>query len=1036
MKKTKHLFMLFASVFAINVNAQESSPIPKSFENATVPTTTEQQSTVAQPEAEKEKLDEVVVTALGIKKSKKALGYAVSTISSELLESRPESDMTRLLNGKAAGVDINASSGLTGSATNINIRGFSSITGSSQPLFVIDGVPFNSGAFSSTGSSSGSDFQSGSQGASRNLDIDPNNIESVSILKGLSATVLYGESGRNGVILITTKTGSSTTNKNAEQFNLSVSQSVNIVQAAFLPETQTTWGGGFDNGAGLGFFSNWGAKMEGQLLTHPYDKPSLNTAFPQYKGVQYEYKNYNSLKNFFSNVGVASNTNISMSAGNEKGKINMSFSNLRDQGYLPTNQLNKYNFSLGGIYNLSSGLTLAGTFNYVESEYTTPPISYSSGSSAQYGYSVFGDIMYTPLTVDLMNLPYENPTDNSSLYYRPNNDIQNPLWTLNNVKYTELNHRSFGNLSLKQKLNEKFGLSYRIGYDNSDLNILTLVNKGGKPTANNPNAPLGGLITLNINSQIWDHVGMVTFKDNLTKDIDLNIEAGVNYKHTSNDIGGIFSTGQIIYGIGNHSNFLNSSSQFNLGYLNANIENKEKQYSLGYFIQSTLGYNNSVFLNLGGRYSVFSTLESGNNTLFYPSVSLSGILSDLIPSIKSDLLNYLKVRVGFATSANVPSPYNTRTTGSLSARSFISNSGAIINTGGISNILANPNLKPELLQEIETGVEAQLFNNKISVEATYFYKFSKNQILLRTLDRSTGYGSQYINAGTMINQGIELAVGLTAYKNKDWNINVKGLFYKYKNKIADLPSDIKSIVLNGFSSLGNFAENGQAMNIIKGTYRKKAPDGQYIVNKSTGNYELSQDIDIIGDPNPAFKTSGILTVEWKRLVLGTQVDYTHGGQIYSVTARSMIGRGLAKETDIDRFQSVILKGVNENTDDAGKKTYTQNQTQTSATTSYFNNGIGGSDISIYDASIFRLREVSLGYTIDKKYLMIKGKSIIKSISLSVIVNNLWYFAPGFPSGYNIDTEVNGVGGGTNSRGFEFMTGPSARKYSFNLKLNF
>ncbi|MDQ3535752.1 MAG: TonB-dependent receptor plug domain-containing protein [Bacteroidota bacterium] len=369
-------------------------------------------------------LSEVVVTAMGIRREKKALGYAVSTIDKKELEQRPESDVARLLNGKAPGVDILASSGMSGSGTNIIIRGVSTITGGSTPLFVVDGVPFDASTRPQAS------FIYGNTSSSRFLDLDPNQIESINVLKGLSATTLYGEQGRNGVVLITTKNGAN--RRVPKGTEITVNQSVFINKVANLPNYQDSYGGGYDQSLGLAFFSNWGAQFKNppDSVAHPYSRAALNTALPQFVGAKYAYQPYNSVERFFR-TGIINNTSIGISGGGVNSSFNANFGRTDDEGFTPGNSLKKNNFGLGGTAALSNNFTVSGTFNYATTDFKSPPTSTSFGSNPS-ASSVFGNLIYTPRAVDLIGLPWENPLDRSSIYYRNGNDIQHPIWTVNN----------------------------------------------------------------------------------------------------------------------------------------------------------------------------------------------------------------------------------------------------------------------------------------------------------------------------------------------------------------------------------------------------------------------------------------------------------------------------------------------------------------------------------------------------------------------------------------------------------------------------
>ncbi len=356
-------------------------------------------------------LNEVVITALGIKREKKALGYSVSVVTKKDLELRPEGDIGRVLTGKAAGVNIVNTSGISGSGTNITIRAVSTITGSSTPLFIVDGVPFDGGTNANTG------FTYGNQTSSRFLDLDPNNIENVSILKGLSATTIYGELGRNGVILITTKNGGGI--KASKKTEISVSQSYFVNTVANLPEYNTKYGGGFDLSNGVTFFSNWGGAFSDPpvLVNHPYNRAALNAAFPEFIGATYEYRQYkNNVKDFFRQ-GTVSNTSVNIGGSGANASYNGNFSYLDDIGFLPGNNLKKMTFGFGGTAKLANNFTLTGAANYVTTKVKSPPTSTSFGSSAS-NASAFGDVLYTPTSVDLQGLPWENPLDHSHVYYR------------------------------------------------------------------------------------------------------------------------------------------------------------------------------------------------------------------------------------------------------------------------------------------------------------------------------------------------------------------------------------------------------------------------------------------------------------------------------------------------------------------------------------------------------------------------------------------------------------------------------------------
>lgn len=786
-------------------------------------------------------LQEVVVTAMGIRRDKKALGYAMSTVTSKDIEQRPEGDIGRILTGKAPGLNILNTSGLSGSGTQIVIRGISTITGGDvAPLFVIDGVPFDAGTNGLNNTGTG--FYFGNQTSSRFLDIDPNNIESVNVLKGLSATTLYGELGRNGVILITTKNGSGRRmNKKAE---VTVTQSLFINKVANLPEYSRRYGGGF-NLAPSPAFSNWGAEFKNppDSFAHPYDRPAVVGALPQYSGAKYAYKQYNNVEDFFR-TGLVQNTSVTLGAGGPNASYNASYSYLKDQGFTPGNSLQKNNFGIGGNVSLTNKLVVSGTFNYVNTDFRTPSVGSSSGSSADAGVSVFGDLIYTPTSIDLMGWDYINPSDGSTVYYRANNGIQNPRWTAENATAQQTVNRFYGNLQFRYELIKGLSASYRIGLDKYSERQSLTVNKGG--VSGGPKFVNGLYRTTDATNSIVDHTFLLNLATkNLTPDWGLSADAGVNFREDSYDQTGQLSTGQLVFDLFDHSNFINHDVLAEDGV--ADLDYRVQRKSLGVFAQTTVGYRDFLYFNLGGRNSWSSTLERANRSLFYPNVSLSFVPTSAIESLKgSTALSYLKLRAGYSTSARFPSPYNTRAGLTVATNAFVQPDGSIVNVNKIPATLPNPDLKPELIKEYEAGIESRLFNNRLTIDLTGYFRSSTNQILNRQLDPSTGYDFTTVNAGAVDNKGIELALGYAVIQTKAWRWQLDGNFTLNRNRVHDMPEYIKQITLNGFTNLGLFALNDQPLGVIQGTrILRDEKTGLYVVN-DRGLYIATTDIGIIG----------------------------------------------------------------------------------------------------------------------------------------------------------------------------------------------
>lgn len=961
-------------------------------------------------------LDEVVVTALGIKREKKALGYAVASVGKKDLELRPDGDVVRILNGKAPGVDIMASSGMSGSGTNIIIRGVSTITGSSTPLFIVDGVPFDA----STNAPAG--FQYGNTTSSRFLDLDPNNIESIDVLKGLSATTLYGELGRNGVVLVTTKSGSS--KKANKKMEVSVSQSVFVNEVANLPTYTERYGGGFDQSLGLAFFSNWGAEFTNPAaqVAHPYDRAALRTAFPEFVGKMYDYKFYPSVKNFFRK-GLISTTSVGASGGGPNASYNISYSYMDDKGFTPGNSLFKNNFSMGGQAKLTNKFTFSGTFNYTITDLRTPPTSTSFGSNPTTS-SVYGNLIYTPVAVDMMNLPYENPLDKSSVYYRGGNDIQHPLWTVKNSFTGQKVNRIFGNMGFKYDIKKNLYINYRVGYDQySDFNFLSQ-NKGG--TVGGAQYQLGIHRTINGYNTIWNHDILVGYNTDLSNSLKLNVDAGFNSQDRSYSQTGLKSTQQLVYGLFNHRNFIVAENRGEDGSV---LDFESRSQSVGVFAQANLAYNEYLYLTVGGRNSWTSNLESANRSIFYPSTSVSFIPTSAIEALRNNkIINYLKIRAGYATSANFGSPYSTRPVLSINTNVFEDRTGTVVNSNTIANRLANPNLQPELIAEVEVGIEGKLINSRLSLDLTFYQRTAKDQILDRDLDPGTGFTVTRINAGQVRNRGIEAGIGYGVISNKNWRWQLDGNFTLNRSLVSKLPDEIKQIVIDGFTNEGLFAINGQPLGVIQSSYTlKDDKTGQRLVD-GNGNYITSGQIGIVGNPIPDFKLSGISTLTWKSISFRMQWDYTKGGDMLAYSPGTLIGRGITKDTDFDRQQGFILPGIS-------RATGLPNTVQITASSAGFNNlsgFFGMQDLITYDATVIRLREASLSFACPEGWLR---KTPFGSASLNLSGQNLWYNAPNFPKYTNFDPETSSLGV-SNVRGLEYLSGPTGRRFGASVRVTF
>ena len=982
-------------------------------------------------------LTEVVVTAQGIERDRKALGYAATTISSTDLANKPETDLGRALQGRTPGLQILNSSGLAGSGSKINIRGISTVTGNSQPLWVVDGVPINSGG---NPNDNNLNFQDGQTSPNRFFDIDPNNVETINVLRGLSATTLYGSQGRNGVILVTTKAGSN--NKNARKFEASISQSLFTIEAV-LPEFQNKWGNGFDGDYGE-FFSNWGSVFNGQSPTipgggkpaHPYRE--WRTVFPEFPEFQIAggpatnpatvgyipQAMPNNIKDFFQK-GTSSNTSISLGGRSDFGNLNFSYSHLDESGFLKNNNVERNNFSLGGNAKLTDKFTIGSTFNYVRSDIETPPVGTGTGNNSNGGPSVFANLYFTPRNIDLTNWPSQHPVTGGNVYYRNGNNITNPRWILNNTKQTNVTNRFFSNVNFNYQLIDWLKVTYRLGLDTYAEKSTFEVQKGSVGYPSDATIFSNGLYrTINGNNTIVDHSFIASMHKKINSDLDLNAIAGFNNRTDTYEQTGIESSGQTVFGLMEHRNFATST---NRDFRQNVLSYKNRRTWLGAYFDAGLGYKNYLYLNLTGRNDWTSTLEKENNSLFYPGVSASFIPTAAFPGFAAGVLDFLKLRVGYGTSANFPTSYTTRPYLATNSAYQIDASGNVP-TQGQNTILANRGLKPELQTELEFGLETQILDNRAKIDFSVYSRAAKDQIITRSLDDATGYNSTLINAGEISNKGIEAGLTITPIRSNAVVWNLRGTFTKNVSKVVSLPEGSKEIGIGGNSNLGNFAIEGKPFNLIKGQAVKRNADGVALVDQA-GNYAITADTQIIGDPNPDWLGSVMSDVTWKGITFAFQIDYVKGGDIFGATPTVLIGRGIAKDLEsFDPGLPLILPGVKESDGSVN------DQPVTTAGYFYGQSTVGSNafDRSIYDGTRVRLREVSLSYSLPTSLI---SKLSIRSANISLVGSNMFFRALNAPKYTHVDFDRTSFGT-ANGAGFEYLGGPSARRYGVNLRLTF
>ena len=982
-------------------------------------------------------LEEVIVTSLGITREKRALGYAVSEVDNTQIENRASGDVARVLSGKASGVQVTNQGGISGSGTSVVIRGLSTFSSSNQPLFVVDGVPFQSDT-NAMGS-----FTSGNNGSSRFLDLDPNNIESVNVLKGLAAATLYGSQGRNGVILITTKSGTTGTGTRAQKNEVTVNTSYFTNELAMKPDFQMQYGNGFNQNFGW-FFSNWGPSFDeegpagwgrqsaingtvsGQpgFLKHPYNS-NLNARFLSRDllpllGLSmdslWEWKPYDSVGDLFQ-PGEIINTNINFRGQSDDGKVsyNVNYGNLDDKGFTPGNTLRRNALSFGGRAVLSNKITVNGTLNYTATDFKTPPIAaaYSSGSSDS---SLYGNVFYTPRSIGIAQLPYAHPITGASIYYRSSNGIQHPLWTVNNTGDAQMTHRVFGGVSAQYDISDNLNLRYSYGYDVYSEDNTSYQNKGGQD--GNLEVQSGLYEKWNNTSTIFNHQVTINGDFELDDDWSVTFNAGAESVGREYDRNGVRSTGQNVFNVLRHYNF-NSQEE---------IEFYSRRNVLGVFAQAAFDYQDYLYFTLASRTDWVSNLSEENRSITYPSASISFVPTSVL-DFGNLPIDFLKVRASYGTSATYPGGYPIASTLSLNTKDFkVDGVEVITNTTGSQ--LGNTGLKPELLAELEFGLEANLFDNRLSAEISYFDRNTTDLIITQPLDPSTGYTSTRTNIGEISATGWEVDLNADWIRGDKFNWNTSVNYTTNQAIVEDLGQNTDQIVYAGFSTRGNAAIPGLPLTSMIGTSVARDDSGRPLVDAS-GSYRTNNDTNyktnkyaLIGDSNPDFIANIGNTITYGNLSLNVLFNASIGGDMYSSFIMTLLGRGITTDT-LDRELPYILPGV--------LADGSPNNKMIDNATTYFGNLIlGGDELRTWDASVLRLSEVSLTYDIPSSWL---DKTPFGAASISAQGFNLWYDAYNTPDGINYDPNIAGLGVG-NGSGFEYFNGVSARRYGVSLKLTF
>ncbi len=967
-------------------------------------------------------LEGVVVTALGIRREKKALGYSTTVIKSEELTRVTTSNPFETLSGKIAGVDISTPQ-TPGASNKIIVRGISSITGGNAPLYVVDGTPINNSA-SNANQASTSATRSFDAGTGIN-DLDPNNIESINFLKGAAATALYGSRGSNGVFIITTKRG-----RNQNKINVEFTSSVELSEVARVPHLQNRFGQGWNglsysqlaNGAGASNENgSWGPAFNGEI--RPWGSIVNNAQ---------QIKPYSVLEDNirdFYDTGLLTSNSFIVSGGSDLADFSLGFTNLDSDGIMPTEADSFQKRSLafnGGLK--SNRFQMRASINYTNREQYV--INTGQGDNAGEGATLQQELLQIPRDISVVDLAdyQNNPFNTLSNFYTPYS--QNPYFSLNENETKITGNNIFGNVNMTYNITEALAASWQIGgnYRAERLKshgALVTFEPGSAQDVAGTLPYAGGVTEARSEFFEFDTFFNLTWNKAITDQFDLNLLAGVNYNQRGSDL--IFANITNL-DIPNFYEISNSAATPTL------TQNNQLIRTAGVYMQAEASYMDRYFLTVSGRVDKNSTLPSDNDTYFYPSASLSAILIE-------EGSQFLKVRAGIAGVAGSTTPY-------LTENSFVTGNanaffGAILTPiGGVNyyetnNILGNADLKPERTTETEVGLEGSFFNRRLTFDVSAYISTTKDLITVTSLEPATGYSFQAQNIGDLENKGIEVTLGFTPVKTEDFRWDVNYTFSKNENQMTDIKTGQK-ILINSAYGINFYAIEGQPLGVFQAQVERTNEDGQIIVDPNTGFAEVTDELQTIGDSQRDFVMGLQNTLTYKGFSLAVSFDWKQGGEMYSYTNRlsNFVGNSI-ESTYNDRNPFIVPNSVNEVFDDNGNVTgYVENTTPVTfeEITTYWGNTQNNPSIEknhVIDKSFVRLRDLSLTYSFPAK---ITDRLGLARLSIGAYGKNLFMWTP--DENPYVDPEISTFGSDIASEFGEFASNPSQRAYGAILRVSF
>jgi len=972
-------------------------------------------------------LDEVVVTALGIRREEKSLGYAVSKVGGEELTKVQSTNFTSALSGRVAGVNI-TTSGNMGGSTNTIIRGGSSITGNNQALYVVDGIPISNASVNSGETERGAGgYDYGNMAA----DINPNDIADISVLKGASATALYGSRGANGVILITTKKG-----KSKDRIGVTINSSVTFekINKATLPDYQKEYGGGaWDYSAGtVGAFGtaeidgteykvvdygtdeSWGPKFDpNEMVLHwdafdpsdpaNYLKPRAWTA-PK-KGPE----------GFFE-TGLLLNNNVALDGSSEKGSFRVSYTNMDQQGTIPNSELKRNTLQFNGTLKLSDRLSTTVTGSWTNTYAKNRPGTGYDWETARSFMASAGMWMQT-------NVDYERLSN----YYRQDNGEQkpwnrqgwnqpqpnywdNPYWTVYKNYPEDERNRTIGSWQVDYKITDWLNVLGRATIDHYDFKIEERIANGSFATSY-----YSKWVQLSTEK---NYDVMMNFNKNFGSDFNVTGMVGASRRDNENETIGY-----------NTRNGLEIDDLYTV-YNSVSPEIGKTDGKWGRRINSiygtaSIGFKNQYYVEFSARNDWSSTLPDGENSYFYPSVSGSWILSE---TVQADWLSFAKVRANWAQVGN-DAPFASTYDTYYNYGNF---NGQEAFRYGRRSTKNNPLLKPEMSESYELGFDVKVLNNRLGMDFSYFVKQTKDQIIPGSVSVGTGYYSQYMNAGQRDVQGYDIDLMGMPISTQDFNWTINVTFSKYKDEIKSLAPGIDSHVLNS-NWVAVTARVGESYPVLVGTDFVYDGNGNKLVGDD-GFYLQSDDNQILGDVNPDWRAGISNSFQYKNWSLSALIDIKQGGNLFSLTDYWGGNTGILKRTvglnDLGNPKrdpltedatsgGVIVAGVKEDGTLNDKRVTVRDAND---------NGNNPEAASVFDASYVKLREVSLNYNVPQAFC---SKLRINSLSFGVSGRNLAILHRNID---HIDPEM--TYGSGNVQGLDIGTMPTSRTFAFSVKLGF